>query len=154
MLTFKSMSFQIWKMNEPHMSVFHSVSNRAHEKRSRNSLFRCSVRFQLVFFSNKRLYDIHVTWFDWFLRREGDSALHLKKRSFMFSQQLAKFKNETKIKTYLRAKGAPWCFGVCKTWNAATIFFMIKFWQPQLPFLNCKFIFFFTAWKLHFKHFW
>ncbi len=28
------------------------------------------------FLSSKRLYDIHVTWFDWFLRREGDSAPH------------------------------------------------------------------------------
>ncbi len=36
-------------MDETHLSVFHSVSNRAHGKLSRNSLFRCSVRFQLVF---------------------------------------------------------------------------------------------------------
>ncbi len=40
-------------------------------------LFRGLVHFQLVFLvSSKRLYDIHVTWFDWFLRREGDSAPH------------------------------------------------------------------------------
>ncbi len=61
-------------MDETHLSVFHSVLNRAHGKRSRNSLFRGSVHFQLVYFifSNKRLYDIHVTWFYWFLHREGD----------------------------------------------------------------------------------
>ncbi len=29
-------------------------------------VFRGFVRFQLIFFSSKGLYDIHVTWFDWF----------------------------------------------------------------------------------------
>ncbi len=29
----------------------------------------------------------------------------------MFSQQLAKFKIETKIKNIFESKGAPWCFG-------------------------------------------
>ncbi len=37
------------RMNEMHFSVFHLVSNRAHGKRSRNSLFRCSVRFFFFF---------------------------------------------------------------------------------------------------------
>ncbi len=27
-----------------------------------------------VLVSNKRLYVIHVIWFDWFLRRKGDST--------------------------------------------------------------------------------
>ncbi len=39
-------------------------------------LFRSSVRFQIFYFSSKRLYNIHFTSFDWFLRREGDSAPH------------------------------------------------------------------------------
>ncbi len=64
-------------------NAFVRVSLRL-ELRSRKAiakqyLFRDSVRFQLVFFffvSSKRLYDIHVTWFDRFLRREGDSAPH------------------------------------------------------------------------------
>ncbi len=46
-------------------------SSRAPEK---EYLFRTlSTRF---FCKSKRLYDIHVTWFGWFLRRERDSALH------------------------------------------------------------------------------
>ncbi len=60
--------------------------------------------FFFFFFKNKRLYDIHVTRF---LHRERDSAPHSNKLSFMFSQQLAKFQNETKIKTSLRARGPP-----------------------------------------------
>ncbi len=38
-----------------------------------------SIRPLLVlqlYVSCKRLYDIHVTWFHWFLHREGDSAQH------------------------------------------------------------------------------
>ncbi len=39
-----------------HLSVFHSVSNRVHGKRSRNSSFCGSIHFQLFFFvSSKRL---------------------------------------------------------------------------------------------------
>ncbi len=38
------------RTDEMHLSVFHSVSNRAHGKRSRNCLFSGSVRFQLFFF--------------------------------------------------------------------------------------------------------
>ncbi len=49
-------------MNEIHLSVFHSASNRARRKHCRNSLFRCSLFFQLVdFVSSIRLYNIHVT---------------------------------------------------------------------------------------------
>ncbi len=33
----------------------------------------------------------------------------------MFSQQLAKFKNETKIKTYLRARGPPGVSGALRS---------------------------------------
>ncbi len=41
-------------------------------------LFHGSVRFQLFIFfvSSQTLYNIHVTWFDWFLRWEGESAPH------------------------------------------------------------------------------
>ncbi len=57
---------------------FHSVSNRAHGKRSRNSISSVALHaFNSFFFSkSKRLYDIHVTWFGWFFRREHDSASH------------------------------------------------------------------------------
>ncbi len=37
------------RMDETHLSVLHSLSNRAHWKCSRNSLFRGSVLFQLIF---------------------------------------------------------------------------------------------------------
>ncbi len=75
------------RMDETHLSVFHSVLNCARGKAlEKQYLFRSSVSFQLIFLiSSKRLYDIHVTWFDWFLRREGDSTPHKKKWSFMFS---------------------------------------------------------------------
>ncbi len=47
-------------------------SQKALEKQSH---FRGSLCFQLVvLISSKRLYNIHVTWFDWFLRRKGDST--------------------------------------------------------------------------------
>ncbi len=37
-------------MDETYLSVFHSVSNRAHGKRSRNSLFHGSYAFNSFFF--------------------------------------------------------------------------------------------------------
>ncbi len=52
------------------------------ELRSRKALEKQSlpqlIRFQLVFFFflKQETFDIHVTWFDWFLCREGDRALH------------------------------------------------------------------------------
>ncbi len=61
-------------MDETHLSVFHSVSNRARGRRSRNSISsRYAFNLFFCFFSNKRLYDIHVTRF---LHRECDSAPH------------------------------------------------------------------------------
>ncbi len=81
--------------------------------------FRGSVRFQqfflCFFFSSKKLYYIHITWFDWFLRWEGDSAPHYNKLSFMFSYLLAKLKNETKIKTSLGARGPPGVSGALRS---------------------------------------
>ncbi len=53
------------RMDETHLSVFHTVSNRARGKRSRNSISsaaRISSRFFGFFLSkSKRLDDIHVT---------------------------------------------------------------------------------------------
>ncbi len=37
------------RMDEMHLSVFHSVSNRTHRKRSRNSISSVAIRFELVF---------------------------------------------------------------------------------------------------------
>ncbi len=50
-------------MKLTHLSVFHSISNRAHEKRSRNSISSpAQDAFNTFFFvTSKRLYDIHVT---------------------------------------------------------------------------------------------
>ncbi len=69
----------LMRMDETHLSVFHSVSNRACGKRSRNSISsaaRINSRFFCFLSKSKRLDDIHVTWFGWFLRRERDSAPH------------------------------------------------------------------------------
>ncbi len=69
-------------IDETHLSMFHSISNCARGKRSRISIYS-AARYMLSTFSFflsralvKRLYHIHVTWFNWFLRREGDSAPH------------------------------------------------------------------------------
>ncbi len=49
------------RMGETHLSVFHSVSNRVHGKRSRNNI-SSAARYAFNFFSkSKRLYDIQVT---------------------------------------------------------------------------------------------
>ncbi len=51
-------------MDETHLSVFHSVSNRARGKRSRNSISsaaRISPRFFFFLSKSKRLDDIHIT---------------------------------------------------------------------------------------------
>ncbi len=51
-------------MDETHLSMFHSVSNRARGKRSRNSISsvaRISSRFIYFLSKSKRLDDIHVT---------------------------------------------------------------------------------------------
>ncbi len=53
-----------------------SHSRKALEKQC---LFRGSLCFQLVLLvSSKRLYYIHVTWFDRFLRRNGDDSTTLQ----------------------------------------------------------------------------
>ncbi len=55
-------------MNETHLFVFHSVSNRARGKRSRNSV-SSAARYafnSIVLVSSKRLYNIHIAWFNWF----------------------------------------------------------------------------------------
>ncbi len=52
------------RMDETHLSVFHSVSNRARGKRSRNSISsaaRISSRFFFFLSKNKRLDEIHIT---------------------------------------------------------------------------------------------
>ncbi len=47
------------RMNETHLSVFHSALNHAHGKRSRNSVSSAArYTFNSLF---SRLYDIHVT---------------------------------------------------------------------------------------------
>ncbi len=51
-------------MDETHLSVFHSVSNRARGKRSRNSISSAaciSSRFCFFLSKSKRLDDIQVT---------------------------------------------------------------------------------------------
>ncbi len=52
-------------MDEMHLSVFHSVSNHARGKRSRNSISSAAPISSHFFFlsKSKRLDDIHVTRF-------------------------------------------------------------------------------------------
>ncbi len=50
------------RMDETHLSVFHSVSNRARGKRSRNRISSAACISSRFFLSkSKRLDDIHVT---------------------------------------------------------------------------------------------
>ncbi len=104
-------------MNETQLSVFHSVSNHALEKRrfvkacftpsrkalEKQRLFCGSLCFQLVFFSllSKRLYDIHVTGFDWYLSRNGDSTAlqYIIIHVFIAAGQIQK--NETKMNEWM-----------------------------------------------------
>ncbi len=62
-----------------HLSVFHAVSNHARGRRSRNSISSAArYAFNSFFFCLEPLSRDFTTftWFDWFLRREGDSAPH------------------------------------------------------------------------------
>ncbi len=92
------------------------LESRSRKALEKQYLFRDSYKLSFFFLSkSKRLDDIHVTWFGWFVRRERDSAPHKNKRSFMFSEPLAKIKNETKIKTSLRARGPPGVSGALRS---------------------------------------
>ncbi len=55
------------RMDETHLSVFHSVLNHAHGKRLRNSLFCGSVHFQLVFFFLKQETVRHSRYMIWLI---------------------------------------------------------------------------------------
>ncbi len=71
----KTVSTEGWRRGGDEWNAFVRVSLRP-ESRSwialeKQYFFRGSLCFQLVFFvSSKRLYDIHVTWFDRFLHRK------------------------------------------------------------------------------------
>ncbi len=102
------------KWNETHLSVFHSVLNCARRKCSRNSFssVACYAFNSFFLVSSKRLYDIHVTWFDRFLHRKGDSAALIIIHVFIAAGQIQK---ETKIKTSLRARGPPGVSGALRS---------------------------------------
>ncbi len=61
------------RMDEMHLSVFHSVSNRARGRRSRNSI---SSAARYAFNSFFVLFCLEPLSRNSFLRREGDSARH------------------------------------------------------------------------------
>ncbi len=86
----------------PPLNLFHSLSGVKVEKQY---LFHGSVCFQHIFFcffvSSKRLYDIHITWFDRFLCREGDRMKINDYSCFISAGQIV----INKIKTSLRARG-------------------------------------------------
>ncbi len=95
------------RMDATHLSVFHSVSNRARGKCS--SLSQLPTLW-LFFFLSKRLNDIHVTWFDWFYV-ERVTAHRIKMNDYSCFHNLWP-NSKTKLKwKYLWEQGAPWCFG-------------------------------------------
>ncbi len=55
------------------------LESRSRKALEKQYLFRGSYKLSFFFFflsKSKRLDDIHVTWFGWFVRRERDSAPH------------------------------------------------------------------------------
>ncbi len=55
------------------------LESRSRKALEKQYLFCGSYKLSVFFFflsKSKRLDDIHVTWFGWFLRRERDSTLH------------------------------------------------------------------------------
>ncbi len=94
------------------INVMKERMQRIHlESRSRKALISFSRKAHLRTLSTcffvflARLYDIHVTRFNWFLRREGDSAPHSNK--LLFSGQT---QNETKNLKTLWEQGGPLVF--------------------------------------------
>ncbi len=104
------------RMDEMHLSVFHSVSNHARGKRSRNSI-SSAARYTLstfFFFFKVRAKDrATFTLHDLadFLRSLERVTAHRNKINEHSCFHNRWPKSKTKIKTYLRARGAPWCFG-------------------------------------------
>ncbi len=84
------------------------LADSARETVSLSRLTMLSTHFCLV--SSKRPYDIHVTWFDWFLHRKGDSTAlqYIIIHVFIATGQILK-QNWNEI--IFESKGAPWCFG-------------------------------------------
>ncbi len=71
---------ELWSNPGYEWNTYVRLESRSRKALEKQCLFRGSLCFQLVVFvSSKRLYDIHITWFEWFLCREGDSTLHYKK---------------------------------------------------------------------------
>ncbi len=79
-------------MNETHLSVFYSISKRAHGKSLRNSVSSAArYTFNSFFLSRARdftTFTLHDLT-DFYVERA--TALHYNKLSFMFSKPLDKF---------------------------------------------------------------
>ncbi len=79
------------------------LESRSRKALEKQCLFCGSLCFQLVFFSllSKRLYNIHVTWFDWYLSRKGDSTAlqYIIIHVFIAAGQIKK--NETKMNEWM-----------------------------------------------------
>ncbi len=90
--------------------MFHSVSNRAHRKRLRNSISSAAWYARYIFFlvSSKRLYDIHVTWLtDFYVERV--TAHRIKIDDSCFHNRWPNSKTKPKIK-HLWEQGGPLVF--------------------------------------------
>ncbi len=96
-------------MDETHLSTFHSISNSAQEKRSKNSI-SSPVRFVLFFFHARDCTMFTLHNLTDFLRREG-TANHIKiiGHSCFHNHWPT---SKTKLNENLfESKGTPWCFG-------------------------------------------
>ncbi len=94
-----------WGMDETHLSVLHSVSNRARGRRSRNSISSRYAFSSFFFFSQTRdcttstLQDFYI---------ESVTAHRIKINDHScFHNSWPNSKIKTKIKTSLRARGPP-----------------------------------------------
>ncbi len=105
-------------MDETHLSEFNSVSNHAHRKRSRNSLFCGSVCFQLIFFSQTRdctTFTLHDLT-DFYVERVTAHRIKINGHScFHNSWPNSKTFNNIKIKTSLRERGPPGVSGALRS---------------------------------------
>ncbi len=97
-------------MDETYLSVIHSVSNRVCRKRSRNSIYSTDRYAFNSFFCLEPWSKDCTTFMLHDLTDFCVTAHRIKINYHSWFQPLAKLKNETKIKTSLRAR-VPLCFG-------------------------------------------
>ncbi len=102
-------------MDETHLSVFHSVSNRARGRRTRNSVSSRYVQLVFCFFSQTRdctTFTLHYLT-DFYV--DSVTAHRIKETIIHVFTTAQNSKNDTKIKTSLRARGPPGVSGALRS---------------------------------------